>query len=254
MSNRWKIQKLIDDAQDTFAELTTREMKEVQLSLNHDRQQNEDLVNALSVNRMNASKQKIEFPLSALCDRLCKDVQTAYKSMKDWDNDPQIPEPPSKNNGTSDVTPETHIQNKIKEIQGKHGAESTTQQVELYKLYANHFAGTGPPPPSHVIIHGGPGMGKSTARDHILDTATHFGNTSIQTAFQAINALQMPNGKTTASLISQNAETQCVTLGAGLKDDTVQDLRKLNITSDLRRVFLRHSLRNSCNSNSLSIP
>ena len=231
-ANFRKIQKLIDEAENTGAELTQRQMKEVQQSLQHDWQQNQDLLEALGINRSTINNQKVQFPRSVLCDRLCKDVQTVYKSMQDWDKDPKTGESDSADKDPSDITPEMHIRNKIREIQEKHGAENTTQQVELYKLYADHFAGTGPPPPAHVIIHGGPGMGKSNVRDHILDTATYFGKTSIQTAFQAINALQMPNGNTTASLISQNAEVQTVHLGAGLKDETVQNLRKQNITAD----------------------
>ena len=210
-------------------------MKEVQKSLQHDSQQNDDLLQALKVNERVSAKQKMAPPRSVLSNKLCKEVQTVYKSMKDHDSAASAANPVAaqqQQHQQPHLTPQAHIDDTISRIQQKHGPENTTQQVKLYKLYANHYAGTGPPPPSHVIIHGGPGVGKSSVRNHILATATHFGKSSVQTAFQAINAIQMPNGETTASLISQKPEVQTVKMGAGLKNETVQALRKRTITSD----------------------
>ena len=74
-----------------------------------------------------------------------------------------------------------------------------TQQLQLFDLYANYFLGTSHlKPPQIVLLHGGPGMGKSKLRQAIFAAAEICGRYIFKMAFNAINAVEM-GGRTSSS-------------------------------------------------------
>jgi len=139
------------------------------------------------------------------------------------DNDVQ---PPSTNSPSG--TPDLHVARTIKEIESR-DSESASQQVQLVKLYAKQFKQEGMTAPQMTMIHGPPGVGKSTVRNALIDLNQHFGNKDLRTANFAINCISM-QGKTTASLIFKHGGSADVSLSPSFNASVIEDLKKDGFT------------------------
>ena len=78
------------------------------------------------------------------------------------------------------------------------------RQLWVYKTYKKFLDNPDDPkhaPPDITLLHGTAGTGKTTVLDSILEYADLKGHSTVQTAFNAINAIHFKQGQTTASLI-----------------------------------------------------
>ena len=79
-----------------------------------------------------------------------------------------------------------------------------TRQLWVYRAYKKYLDNPDDPkhaPPDITLLHGTAGTGKTTVMDTILDYADLKAHSTVQTAFNAINAIHFKQGQTTASLI-----------------------------------------------------
>ena len=146
------------------------------------------------------------------------DVHKTFSAMKAWkpaapggtdsDSAPAAG-PETRNRGNIPLSTQFR---EIRKDLAKRGPKKCSQQLELFDLYSNYFLGTGDDPPELVLVHGGPGVGKTTARDAIARASTLAKRFNLKTAFNAINATEML-GHTTAHLISLDTQHHMVRLG-----------------------------------------
>lgn len=127
---------------------------------------------------------------------------------------------------------------KIREELDRDGNGTNSQQLEIYDLYSNYFAAGEdgrnsagdpvPKPPQVVLLHGGPGVGKTTVRDAIIKAAKRKGRFCLKTAFNGINATEM-GGETTSYLLGLDAAVHMNLMGR-FSPDKIHDLRKLGFS------------------------
>ena len=128
-------------------------------------------------------------------------IEQKIEDLKQW----QPQDPPTGQNSLPSASPcRTHLQKAavISNIRKKLTCKNNEQQLQLFDLYADHFLDRmgGAHLPQIVLLHGGPGMGKSFLRDAICDAATASGRHVFKTAFNAINAVEMGGGTSSTEL------------------------------------------------------
>lgn len=92
-----------------------------------------------------------------------------------------------------------------------------SQQLRLLRQYAKHLMNEETDEeakfPNIVIVHGGPGVGKTTLRNAMLDVATICGRYALKVSYNSVNAAEM-NGETVSSFIQSNAEIHQYEMGS----------------------------------------
>lgn len=105
----------------------------------------------------------------------------------------------------------------------------STQQTRLLWAFSRHLMGNGNkrclPFPRIVIIHGGPGMGKSTLRNAIMDLARVCGRYSLKVSYNAVNAAEM-NGDTIASFVQSDPQKHMREKGT-FNAEVIDQIRKM---------------------------
>lgn len=82
------------------------------------------------------------------------------------------------------------------------GKERAEQQLQLFDVFRNTLLGETDPrkrAPAITLVHGPPGVGKSHVRKAISEGVKSCAQTNDNTAFNAINAIDMENGVTTCT-------------------------------------------------------
>ena len=97
-------------------------------------------------------------------------------------------------------------------------------QVEIFNAYADFFLGKALSPPQQVILHGGPGVGKSETRRAICKAAKLCNRSIFATSFNNINAVEMGT-RTTTSWLELNPKIHANQVGTF--EFTVQEIRNL---------------------------
>ena len=226
-SCRRTIQERFDAAE--LGTLSAGSLRSVQLMLQHDFQQRHNIDTVFQTFlKNNPQNTTAHTPVrnSMISTTPSRHHQQKNNEMKNWKY-PVEDEPPSKRPRGNGYALRQHISEEVAKLQAR-GEKEAAQQLALYNLYAKYFQAIGPEPPRMVLLHGGPGVGKSMGRDSILRTTEFTNHFCLKTAIQAINALQMPGGKTTAHFISANAKIQQVQLGNAFNAKIVQKLRAEN--------------------------
>jgi len=128
-------------------------------------------------------------------------VEQRIATLKTW----QPPDAPSHSQPGEDARPPlAHVQQKaaIAKIRKALEHKDNHEQLQLFDQYAAHFLDEkdGNRLPQMVLLHGGPGVGKSKLRDAICEAAAAVGRHVFKTAFNAINAVEMGGGTSSAEL------------------------------------------------------
>lgn len=199
-------------------DLSLESLREIRKQLAHDTQQ-KVLLESMNRQRNNQKELKPTSFTSQSQTRIC-DLSINMKAWRSLSDKKEDSTSTSHHNG---MTMDDHIAESIAKLEAR-GAEKVTQQVGLYNLYADFFAGCGVAPPKVTLLHGGPGMGKTQVRNAIMGTSKFSGRFNLKTAFNAINACEM-KGETTAYLISLKGGVQAISI-TGLNPDIIRDLER----------------------------
>jgi len=182
-----------------------------------------------------------------MCKRSSRNIQLRVEDIRNWRGPPETNKKKKKRrkkkvpgtlSGIQACTGFIQRQQNLEQIRTRidtDPGDPNSQQIQLLDVYQNYLLGGQQipgtiVPPQIVLLHGGPGVGKTTLRDAILDSATICARFNLKTAFNAVNAAEM-GGRTTATYISIHAHSQMHEIGQ-YKAQIIADLRQVGFQLD----------------------
>ena len=105
------------------------------------------------------------------------------------------------------------------------------KQTEIFDMYCQYFQNgfRGELVPNVMLIHGMGGTGKTEGITRLESVASFFGVKILSTAFNCINALMFPDGRTTASLIDITNQTSFMDLSFEQKTELEKLLKNVKL-------------------------
>jgi AAA domain len=205
-----------------------------------------EIVNPLKESEMTSCKQQLSYDslqttaFKALCGtspcssrpnqtlrnfRLANDdsrsLDSMYDKMKNWK--PSFQDGASKEPNGLPRNLHVKIAKIRREIAGPLSYTRGVQQLNLFDRYVERFLHKPGSDsfPQVVILHGGPGVGKTTVRDAILEVSSLCGNFNLKMSYNSINAVEM-GGKTTCYYIGTRNHGEV----AKVKAEIIQELKR----------------------------
>ncbi len=219
--------EMLDEA---YGEALPRQsLKSISEQLRHDIQQKEALKEMFEgTSHSHPPHRNIKKMASFLCPQAVAHVIKKASDMYEWECKPEQ----KSQHGETPTGSDSNIGRILKfnniraSLVKDRTPQQARQQLQVYDLYAEHFKdpAANPPPPPAVLVHGGPGVGKSHVRDAVAQASAADGRFNLKTAFNAINAAAM-RGQTTAYLIALKPKLHMVRLG-NYKEQVIADLKR----------------------------
>ena len=192
-----------------FATLSQFQNNQLDYKIQHDMEQQREFDNTnceLLLPNVNTTHNQLMLEIEDT--HTPKKCQVIGKNIQQWK--PEFQETLSNNTQASHTNANNIEYEKLKrQIQEQEELFKDTHR-EIYQVYSKYLEDPLNPnvtPPSIVLLHGAAGTGKSLLLKNIIDYGRLNNSKTLQTAFNAINAVAI-DGPTTASLIFLNANNK----------------------------------------------